>query len=401
MLAHKRWLALAIAPLLFASGIAALLWSNQVRFGAPLEFGHNENVQNMPLSLRVTRFDNMPPAGSTVGRAGELAGAFLLPGQHARGQFFRDDAHKLQYKPLTPLREFYFQPVPLWLLLGALVGVFTARRTLRHSKPAIATQARILLTFGAVPFFVLFLFYMSTPALTSRYLVDFLPAVSALCGLAVLTAFRVINTRRAQCTTPAPSLSTKYAAGVAVAVLIVSCLLSSAGRQPPTLGVADAAASAHFLQWTTPARALIPVSSYELITPNTLATLDPSLPSPTDAPAEVGNNGLLLYNGLGWDLRSGLIAPATLFWLHDPRFVRVTLSHADTLSAQQVRVRIGPYALRQTNLQDLGGGQMQIDFEVPTAVAHGYQIAFFAFGNNLPAEGLQSNYHLTSVRWKE
>ena len=105
---------------MFFSGIVLLCWTNVVRFGDSLEFGHQLNVQHFFGSMYATRFDAPFQSEPLPSAVTELFGALFLVNDNLNGMnTYRQNFFPGQ-SPTVRWREFYFRTFDLsyvpWLL---------------------------------------------------------------------------------------------------------------------------------------------------------------------------------------------------------------------------------------------------------------------------------------------
>ncbi|MFO0722952.1 MAG: hypothetical protein U1E65_04145 [Myxococcota bacterium] len=171
----RRPLLLGLLPALALT--AALLWTNQLRFGAPLEFGHRLNLAPTPLNTLALKFE-APFADEPWGTASTelFAALFLRPPLNGsdfyRDRFFAGQSDTWRYRML------YFSTFDLPSLALAILGIalgFAMKESRARAAALVASVAGL----------GLFLFYARAPSLTSRYLVDFMPAL----GIATLPLY--------------------------------------------------------------------------------------------------------------------------------------------------------------------------------------------------------------------
>ncbi len=158
------------AVTIFGIGVGLLLFTNLLRFGAPLEFGHSLNVDTVSYNNYSLKFD-YPFRNVGVSEAWlELAGAFVL-GKHGEGDMF-DTGLVYGESDTVRWRSFYSAPfgIILSLLTVTSVVVFATRFRTRRKYWGIYF-------YGIVSSCLLVLFYLNSPSISSRYMVDFAPAV--------------------------------------------------------------------------------------------------------------------------------------------------------------------------------------------------------------------------------
>jgi hypothetical protein len=197
-------LSLMAGLFLFALGCGGLWWTNLARFGNGFEFGHKLNVQTLHGSMYATRFDD-PFQDEPISRAGrELFGALFRVHQPSGGRFYAENIYSGQ-SPTVRWREFYFRTydwtcVPLLLL--AWTAALCLLRTRHADGPSAVSPAGrpgspwhpIIISLGSwslLSSLPLAIFYLYTPVISSRYMMDFAPAfAAALAGAWMFIALR-------------------------------------------------------------------------------------------------------------------------------------------------------------------------------------------------------------------
>lgn len=168
-----RWL----GSLAFIIGIAFLLVTNHLRFGSPLEFGHRLALTGMFFSDYVVKFDNplkdLPFASTAV----ELLSALFFIDLHKlhtlnEGLLWQSGVIRVLDFPFKPYDSLLFA---LLLVAWLVVAVVWARNRRGGSCSDEIIQWSGL--WSLCSFMMLFCFYSRFPVLTSRYLVDFGPAI--------------------------------------------------------------------------------------------------------------------------------------------------------------------------------------------------------------------------------
>ena len=210
-IAHRRSLRRRALPIvvlgwwLYIAGGAALYGTNYLRFGKGSEFGHRLNLQDLPGNIYATRFDYPFETTPTAANAKELVGALFgrpelkVPsGYH----FYEKKLHPWQ-EPVARWREYYFTTytwayVPL--LVGGLALTLLAWLRIRREDSdeppsiiegdALARESRWLGAWAIIGTLPLLVFYMRSPAVSSRYYIDIGPGFAVL----VVIAFRHIAT---------------------------------------------------------------------------------------------------------------------------------------------------------------------------------------------------------------
>jgi 4-amino-4-deoxy-L-arabinose transferase-like glycosyltransferase len=180
---HKpRTLLLAI--LATSLGIGFLLYTNQVRFGHALEFGHSLNVNAFPAMMHATRFGH-PYKEEPLHRAAlEFGGmAFCMYPLGRDGDGYYADKRFPGQSPTFRWRELYIPPFhPGHLLLTAAMAAITVARVVRETRRRALRLDRTpneLLALWAMGSLVpLCAFYLRFPCISSRYYLDLAPAIA-------------------------------------------------------------------------------------------------------------------------------------------------------------------------------------------------------------------------------
>jgi hypothetical protein len=121
-------------------------------------------------------------------------------------------------------------------------------------------------------------------------------------------------------------------------------------------------------------------------------------PTAVDDGSFVGPPGLYL-NAFGWDLATGQVPPATLFYVEDPRYIALDVAGPPgTDWDRAVRVALGLDRLRLVAAADTADGA-RLRFAVPRRT--GLHIAFVAFGPDDELDRPRSAFRLRSIRWRD
>lgn len=160
-----------------------LLITNELRYGWFFEFGHALSFSNAFLNLYALRFDYPFKYEPFLSAAKELF-AFLFFDKELYDLAVYDIvAHKWQ-SDTHRYREYYYLPYTIWnavalLFAWAAVGVYSYRSRSRSRVPFLDTRIFVSCIFSISCFFLLTAFYLRSPSLTSRYAMDFAPAMGA------------------------------------------------------------------------------------------------------------------------------------------------------------------------------------------------------------------------------
>ena len=184
----RNWAAMGA----FGLGAAGLFVTNVLRFGDGFEFGHKLNVQGNSLlgSVYATRFDYLFKEEPLWRTGRELFGALFLVDQFNKSEWYAKDIFPGQ-SPTDRWREFYFTTydVSYAVLVGVGwgVGLWQGQRWLR-GRTTVAARAEtdaqsrppplpaILAIWSLLATAPLAAFYLRTPVISSRYMMDFAPA---------------------------------------------------------------------------------------------------------------------------------------------------------------------------------------------------------------------------------
>jgi len=136
--------------------------------------------------------------------------------------------------------------------------------------------------------------------------------------------------------------------------------------------------------------------------------------APTVANADAIRLGLtvsqdtLYDNGALWDLTSGVIPSATFVYVQDPEFIEVDLDrHAPTDDFRvewehAVRVNIGLHHLVLVSAAVTGhGARLRFGAAPGDQLPTGFQVVFFAFGEDHELEKTPSDYLLKRIQWRD
>jgi hypothetical protein len=336
----------ALAPGL-ALGAAVLLGTNRLRFGDPFETGQRLNVSLHPLDQYAKAF-GYPFQGEPLGRAAaELFSSLFLVGRLNGHAFWATGIHPLQSATVR-FREFYCSTFDVLVLMG-LIASWTAVlarfiQVRKQRATGISTPVErcfVMAAWSAASFALLFLFYLRMPSMTSRYAVDFAPAVAVGLAAGIDLAFRSVARRK----DAARALLGSFQIAALVLALVV--LENVRAHIAPTHAATE------------------PVTAEAAVA---------SLPRPPDNPPPVpreyrcgvdprGASGIP-FDGSGWAAGGDCtVGDATMLYLDRPGCVTVELAAAHPgarLSPAElapVRARLGLFDLvRVSDESGTGGG---------------------------------------------
>lgn len=162
---QKKYRASLLYTVGISIGVVALLMTNLVRFGNQFEFGHRINLFGDDLTTYLTKWPKFEMGQLKENFIDLFHGLFTYSGE-------RDaDRNPLRYTAAYPrVREFYYRIfTPLELLsAGVFLWVtFLSKNTIARFLSRVSIFSLVLLT----------AFYVVYPVMSSRYLMDFAPAV--------------------------------------------------------------------------------------------------------------------------------------------------------------------------------------------------------------------------------
>jgi hypothetical protein len=191
---------LLIGVFLFALGGGLLFLTNRLRFGSGWEFGHKLNLNFEPTGVVVytTRFDNPFTRVPFMEAARELFGALfrgdsnfnqnnwyvqgIFPGQSpaVRWRRFNLTTYHVSYAVCIGLAW----AVAAWAFWSWLRSLTASVPESKHSEDRSPPFVALIIMWSVLSSVPLAAFYMRTPAIADRYLLDFSPAfAAALIGL--------------------------------------------------------------------------------------------------------------------------------------------------------------------------------------------------------------------------
>ncbi len=365
---------------LFVAGGMALYASNVLRFGAGTEFGHNLNASGAEI-MYASRF-GAPFDQEPLSRRGlELLGAVFFVQYFNGSETSAEDVVKWQI-PVSRWRHFYSRTFDgSYLLILVACWAWAAARLSRRTKGALRTMppgvvAAVWSLSSALPLAVFYVYYYS---ISSRYLLDFAPALGASVAgvlLEIRPASRACRRR---------------------AVLRAGALV---------LAAAWWAAELHWAENLFPQRPAwgrVHVIN-ELRRDSSTPTVLPShyAIGEENGPWESG----ILFNGFGWDHAAGKTQPMAMFFVDDAANVQLEVEPAegeilDEQSLGSIRAKIGLEFLMRQSVERTERG-WRITFARPKRAAYrqGVQVLFVAFVPPNDYRKESSPFRLIRVDWK-
>jgi hypothetical protein len=200
---HHAKTSLAFVWVIFSLGIVLQLATNKIRYGAYTEFGHSLSIHQVtPLHFSVL-FDNPFGEEPLASAALELGSALFSTANLNNWDFFRRGIFRFQ-SPTLRFREFYFDTFERYTLIllvaGGVLALFLGSKLPSDRRAQLRNDPRglPLLLWCLLSFFSLFIFYLRAPVLSSRYFLDFFPAVILALYSYWLTTWRSLALRLPQ-----------------------------------------------------------------------------------------------------------------------------------------------------------------------------------------------------------
>ena len=378
----------------FAMGPLLVLATNHLRFGHPMEFGHQLNLQHLFGSMYATRFDHPFQKEPLMSSARELIG--LLFGTPDLNDFdlYRKGFFPAQ-SPTVRWRNLYLRTYDVSWLVGMVAGAgFAVRsiRFLRSSAPSGdrtrhqgAVTAAIWSLCATIP---LCGFYLRNEVISSRYLIDFAPAFVAALSALILgfdLPFRSVYARTKAMRVAAYG----FIVWIAVEGLLTQPLppRPEALTYPEWLSIHNRRNHAPRLRVGSLSTGSMPIGS---VAPDSV----PPFHVPWDG---------IPHNGAGWDKVTGDTASVVILFVDEPQFIRVDVHPPKNTSqaAPWVRAKLDREHLPLTSITKLLEGHIRLLFEVRNAEKKAQpQVLFLAFGPPEALDASLSGYQLQSVNWR-
>ena len=415
--------------LAFLLGGGALYATNALRFGEGSEFGHRLNIESLPGNLTATRFSFPFEHVGTVEAATELLGSLFDRPETTKRGFYQKDLHRGQSK-VVRWREYYFTTyswfyVPL-LAAGLVLGVLAFRRRDRTGAALLGWAV-----VGAAPLFV---FYLHSPSVSSRYQLDFAPAFAAL----LVIGWRELAAR----------VDRRIALPIVGALWVVAVVTATVHRPGRGSDPQDLANALDSFDASRPFPELHAAPDGHDLDDPLMATETESEVAFERCTNEIGERisctaphvgGDVHYQGVDIDRQwyvdrtvfeereasgaalverfdttlvplpvyyldafrwrvdtDGNVPVSTVFYVTDPRFFEIEVSAGDPA---KIRVAIGLVHLAPVAFASTARGT-RVRFEAPASLRAGLSVAFVAFGDDANLDLERSSYYVKSVRWR-
>lgn len=364
----------ALGLALFVAGGGVLYATNAHRFGRGSEFGHRLNLHSLPGNIVATRFSYPFERAGLVEASAELVGGMFDGPERTRVRgFYHSHLHAGQ-SPLPRWREFYFTVFSWPYLAAILAGLVLAGLAWRRHGDALVRTLGAWAVLGGAPLIV---FYLRAPSMTSRYQLDFAPAIAAL--LVIVWRAGVVRWPRA-------AIATLVAAW---SIAVATSRITRPKQVSDPLDRAAAARTSYAISRAVAAPRTLP-PAYDAADPALAGVLSPA---PT----------ALYLNGFGWNRDTLRVPPATLFFVEDPARITLDVSGPPgTDWSRAVRVAIGLTHLPLAEVTPApGGARLRFERTPPAPALRGLQVAFLAFGPDTGLDRSESDFGLRSIRWRD
>jgi hypothetical protein len=326
---------------LFAAGGGVLFLTNYLRFGNGWEFGHRLNLSPVLPLLYSTRFDNPFGQVPVTDGARELFGALFLVKDFNSTEWYQQGIFPGQ-SPVIRFRNINLTAYDLtYAFLLGLIVIIAVHAGWKWRRAATSGSARefklrlpyLLILWSALSCVPLAAFYLRTPAIGARYMLDFSPGfTAALAGFWWLLVEKLAKYPR-------------YTSGILwlLCVVLASWQIwelykcRSGVSRPDSITGDDGDAFLH-----TNSQQRIPQAPAEGYRVGD-SSWDPDIP----------------YNGVGWDSTTGRLGPCAVFFVESPSFLELQLLDTRATSSKEnlqteIRVKIGleflePISVSRTN----------------------------------------------------
>ena len=339
-------------------------WTNKARFGAPLEFGHRLTISTQSM-MYFTRFGNPFQNAGVTDAVKELCGLLFLARDVQNVSAFSPNMFPGQSSECR-WRKLEFTTFDLSYALIGLISLILAISLTRGSKMGQGVRKNVLFFWSAFSFVGMVAFYLRYPVMASRYLIDFAPA---LVGFAAFTLLSI------------PERFAKIGIWI-----LGSWLLWEIG-------------SAKLVPATSPS----PISKFDQhnLTQMHLGEFHGSY----NAEQNPVNSGIT-WNGLGWEVGSGIASDVIVLVIDQPDFIELHVSprrrvNGGLSSSDAYQAMLDSKMLSLQRVVPEENGIMVI-FQVPERLraAIGNQALFLCFSKGYEADDRDSERFLYSVRWK-
>jgi hypothetical protein len=402
---------IVLGLVIYLGAFSLLFLTNWQRFGSPLEFGHSLNFSDVHIRY-ATRFENPYRHEPTLSASRELWGSLFNVKEFTHNYNWYQPNLFWGQSPSPRWRETYFSTFDLsfaaFISVAWVLGGRTLLNTLRrHRRP---TLFELCTVWSMVPTIPLLVFYLHSPFITSRYMLDFAPAFAiALAGLWIYVA-RFLGRRSG------PMGCTLLVGWIAVEI-------GSAQIEPDHLREPTYAAYVDVHARQQNGAVLSLPGEYRL---DAEANQNMVLPGGNEnwsfqfgkrepmifprAGGKYPSRSLEIFgiphNGNGWDLNSGTTEPMATVFVDSPVEVAVDVVPINGIQISEsyynsIRAKVGLEELKRKSVLDTIPGK-RIVFYGPSKAHYqtGIQVLFLSM---MPPEDLGrkplSNLRLTRIAW--
>jgi hypothetical protein len=379
-----RW-KLATGVGLFMVGMATLWWTNVVRFGDGLEFGHQLNLQGGQLlrSVYVTRFPPPFHNESLWRAARELFGALFLA-RDFNSDWYAPHIFPGQ-SPILRWREFSFTTYDLSVLFlvgsGWVAGICAGLRWWRKRLQLSLTLDVVLTGWSFLAALVLALFYLKSPVIASRYMMDFSPAFA----VAIVVAWSWFSETVHQKLSGSRGRSTH----VGLFVLLIAWLMVQ-------IAFSRTAAQTTSLNWE---KVVLEKEKRKVLQAEVS-----NLPSRYQLGDEMSHWGIP-FNGAGWDQPGGNVDVCVILFVDSPEFLELTLMPAagaqvGRTEVENIQAKVGLEFLKLETIEH-DGEFWRVRFSAPSNKRYqaGLQPVFIATVPKTRLAEVANCWRLAKVSW--
>lgn len=362
--------------LVFALGVGTVGATNYLRFEKFSEFGHGLNVDYDYINNHQLKF-YAPFNSKNVAvsdAAKELVGTIFF-NKLRNGSNFSDGLVLWQNDAIR-FRNFYsfiFNPFHLGLVIMSLLfGIYFIYSKLQKNKNA---SLLITLYWGLGSFILMFLFYLYSPSLSSRYLVDFSGSIIALMVFWIVYSGDFFDKKH-----------WKYLfSSLIILVFFSVCALS---------------VSKEFFKFQTPSRTL----SYE----NAMTEGYTNQPTYLESDGEYRIGEVITQyesfsNGTGWDIETGNTNSNILLFMRNIGDIEIEFEGiCEKIRESSIKAKIGNSYLTPTKKIDPNTNNQIFKFEVPERFRGGNPWpVFIKLFDLINPDEMEEDCRLIRVSWQK
>jgi hypothetical protein len=373
----------------FCFGGGLLLMSNAARFGSGFEFGHRLNLNSIDVMRYATRFDQPFRSEPISSAAVELGSSLFLVGDRFNGFHWYGSSLFPGQSSTVRWREFYFTTYDpgYALILAAVWGgavwrlMSSLRRSLWAAWGTSFSELDVMRWWSIIATAGFCAFYLRSPFLASRYLLDFGPAFAVGLLAFCCSVTDVARRRMPESTGP---------------VWIVVAFVISWWSWQVSSGTSAFSAGRALSREEAVAR---------------VPQRRPGASSLSEYPQSYGSgmqgpSDQLPYNAAGWTMEDGRVRAAVTLFV--PAFRRLEVEVSPIKEARitgqdykRIRAKVGLEFLELEAMEPVGEGQ-RLSFAGPKRrIYHnGLQTVFLGFVKPEELSTSDSNFRLLRVGWE-